>query len=80
MVFDMRKDKILFIIKRCEHNNNKVSAIENLSFLSIISFIIITLLKLTVENSNEENSNVNPSKNTRKKSTSTLKTFKEKMI
>ena len=76
----MRKNKILFIFKRCEYNDNKVLITENLSFLSIISSIIIISLKSTVENSNEESSDVNPSKDTRKKSTSTLKTLKKKKI
>ena len=80
VVFDMRKNKILFVFKRCEYNDNKVSAIENLSFLSIISFVIIISLKLIVENSDEESSDVNSPKDTRKKSTSIFKTFKEKMI
>ena len=80
MVFDMRKNKILFIFKRCEHNDNKVSATENLSFLSIISFIIIISLKSTAENSNEENFDVNSSKDTRKRSTFIFKAFKEKLI
>ena len=80
MVFDMRKDKILFIFKRYEHNDNKVSAIKDLSFLSIISFVIITLLKFIVENLNEKSLNMNSSKDTRKRSTSTPRTFKEKMI
>ena len=76
----MRKNKILFISKRCEYNDNKVSAPEDLLFLSIISFIIITLLKSIIENSNEKNSDVNSSKNKRKKSTFILKTFKKKKI
>ena len=80
MILDMRKNKILFIFKRCEYNDNKVLITENLSFLSIISSIIIISLKSTVENSNEESSDVNPSKDTRKKSTSTLKTLKKKKI
>ena len=80
MILDMRKNKILFIFKRCEYNDNKVSTIENLSFLSITSSIIITFFKSIVENSDEESLDINFSKNTRKKSTSILKTFKEKMI
>ena len=80
MVLNMRKNKILFIFKRYKYNDNKVSTIENLSFLSIISFIIIISLKFIVENLNEKSSNVNFSKNTRKRSTFTLKTLKEKMI
>ena len=42
MIFDMLKDKIIFIFNRCEHNNNKILTLKNLLFLSIISFIIIT--------------------------------------
>ena len=80
MILDMRKNKILFVFKRYKYNDNKISTIENLSFLSITSSIIIISLKPTIENSNEENSNVNSSKNTRKRSTSTLKALKEKMI
>ena len=76
----MRKDKILFVFERCEHDDNKVSTIKNLSFLSIISSVIIISFKFTVKDSDEESSNVNPSKDTRKRSTSTFKTFKEKMI
>ena len=76
----MRKDKILFISKRYKHNNNKVLISENLSFLSITSFIIIISLKPIIENSNEKSFDVNPSKDTRKRSTFILKTFKEKMI
>ena len=76
----MRKNKILFVFKRYEHNDNKVSAIKNLSFLSITSSIVITFFKFIVENSNEESSDVNFSKNTRKRSTFTLRAFKEKMI
>ena len=80
MIFDMRKNKILFISKRYKYNNNKVLASENLSFLSIISFIIIILLKSTIENSDEESSDINSSKDIRKRLTSTLKTLKKKMI
>ena len=76
----MRKNKILFISRRCEHNDNKVSTSENLSFLSIISSIIITLLKSIAENSNEKSFDMNFSKDIKKRSTSTLKAFKEKMI
>ena len=76
----MRKNKILFIFKRYKYNDNKVLVIEDLSFLSIISFVVITLLKFIIENSNEESSDVNSSKDIRKKSTSIFKAFKEKMI
>ena len=80
VILDIRKDKILFISKRYKYNDNKVSTSENLSFLSIISFIIIISLKFIIENLNEESSNVNSSKNIKKKSTSILKAFKKKMI
>ena len=80
MILDMRKNKILFISERYKYNDNKVLTIENLSFLSIISFIIIIFLKFTVENSDEESLNVNFSKDTKKRSTFILKTFKEKII
>ena len=80
IILDIRKDKILFISKRCEHNDNKVSTSENLSFLSIISFIIITSFKSIVENSNEESFDMNSLKDTKKKSTSIFKAFKKRMI
>ena len=76
----MRKNKILFISRRYEHNDNKVSAPENLSFLSIISSIIITFLKSTAENSNEKSFDMDFSKDTRKRSTFILKAFKKRMI
>ena len=76
----MRKNKILFIFKRYKYNDNQASTIENLSFLSITSFIIIISLKSTVENSNEESLDVNSLKNMRKRLTLILKTFKKKMI
>ena len=78
MILDIKKNKILFISKRYKYNDNKVLTFENLSFLSITSFIIITFLKFIVENSNEENSNVNSSKDTKKRSTFIFKTFKKK--
>ena len=76
----MRKNKILFISKRYKYDDNKVSISENLSFLSIISSVIITSLKSTVENSNEESFDMNSSKDTKKKSTFIFKTFKKRMI
>ena len=80
MVFDMRKDKMLFVFKRCEYDDNKVSASENLSFLSIILFVINTRsLKLIAKNKlNENNFDMNFSKDIKKRSTSTLKTLKKK--
>ena len=80
MILDMRKNKMLFIFKRYKHNDNKVLISENLSFLSIISFIIIISLKFIATNLNEENFNINSSKDIKKRSTSTLRAFKKKMI
>ena len=82
IIFDMRKDKMLFVFKRYKHDDNKISISENLSFLSIISFIVITRsLKLIIKNKlNENNFDVNSSKNIKKRSTSTFKAFKKKMI
>ena len=80
VIFDMRKNKILFVFKRYKHNDNKVSTFKNLSFLSITLFIIIISLKSIVENSNEKNFDVNSSKDIKKRSTSIFKTFKKKMI
>ena len=80
----MLKNKILFIFERCEYNNNEISITENLSFLSTISFIVITrFFKFTIKNeSNEDNFDINYSKNilNKKKLISTFKTLKKKMI
>ena len=77
----MFKDKILFLFKRCDHNNNKILISKDLSFLSIILSIIITRsFKFIVKNnSNEDNFDMNYLKNVsnRKRLTSTLKAFKE---
>ena len=84
IVFNMIKDKILFIFKRCEYNNNKILISKNLSFLSIISLIfIIRSFKFIIKNElNEDNLDMNFSKNisNKKKSTLIFKAFKEKMI
>ena len=83
IVFNMFKDKMLFVFKRCEYNNNKISTSKNLSFLSITSFIIIRFFKFIIKNkSNENNFDMNSSKDilNRKKSTLIFRTFKEKMI
>ena len=80
IILNMRKDKILFVSKRYKHNDNKVLTSENLSFLSIISFIIIISLKFTAENLNEENFDINSSKDTKKRLTFTFKTFKKRII
>ena len=80
----MLKNKMLFIFKRCEHNNNNVLTFKNLSFLSKTLFIIIIRpFKSIAENeSNKNNFNINHFKDilNKKKSTSTFKIFKKKMI
>ena len=56
MVFNMRKNKILFVFEHCKHNNNKILTIKNLLFLSIISFtIFIRLFKLIIKNKSNKN-------------------------
>ena len=84
IVLDMFKNKILFLFKRCDYNNNKILTSKDLSFLSITSFNIITRpFKFIVENnSNENNFDMNHSKDVsnKKKSTSIFKAFKEMKI
>ena len=65
VVLDILKDKILFVFKRCEHNDNKILTFENLSFLLKTSFIIIIrLFKFIVKNeSNKDNFDMNHFKN-----------------
>ena len=78
----MFKNKILFFSKRCDYNDNKILTSKNLSFLSTISFIVITRsLKSIVENNSNENSfDMNYSKNVsnKKRLKLTLKAFKKK--
>ena len=78
----MRKDKMLFVFKRYKYNNNKVLALKNLFFLSIISFIIITrsLKSIIKDKSNEDNFNMSFLKDIKKRSISTFRAFKKKMI
>ena len=71
---------MLFVFKRCEYDDNKVLTSENLSFLSITSFIVITFFKFIVKNLNEESFDINSSKDIKKRSISTFKTLKKKMI
>ena len=82
MILDVRKDKMLFVFKQYKYDNNKISTTENLSFLSIISFIIIIrFFKSTIKKKlNEYNFDVDFLKDIRKRSTSTLRAFKKKMI
>ena len=80
----MFKNKILFLFKRWNYNNNKILTSKDLSFLSTTSFvIIIRSFTCIIENdSNENNFDINYSKNVsnKKRLTLTLKTFKEKKI
>ena len=75
---------MLFIFKRCEYNDNKISTFKNLSFLLKTSLIVITRsFKLIIKNeSNNDNFDMNYFKDisNKKKSISTFKAFKEKMI
>ena len=84
VVLDMFKNKILFLFKRCDYNDNKILISKDLSFLSNASFIIITRsFKFIIENdSNENNFDMNYSKNVfnKKRSTLTFKTFKKMKI
>ena len=84
IVLDMFKNKILFLFKRCDYNNNKISTLKDLSFLPTTLFIvIIRSFKLIVENdSNENNFDMNYFKNVfnKKRSISIFKTFKEMKI
>ena len=83
VVLDILKNKILFIFKRYKYNDNKILAFKDLSFLLKTSLIIITRpFKLIIKNkSNENNFDINHFKNisNKKRSTSTLKTFKKKL-
>ena len=90
VVLDMFKDKILFLFKRCDYDNNKILTSKDLSFLPITSsIIIIRFFKSIVENdSNENNFDMNHSKDvsnrkgltSRKRLISILKTLKENKI
>ena len=84
VVLDMLKDKILFLFKRCNYDDNKILILKDLSFLSITSFVIITrFFKFIVENDSNENIfDMNHSKDVsnKKRLISILKTFKEKKI
>ena len=90
VILDIFKDKILFLLKRCDYNNNKILTLKDLSFLSITSFVIITRsFKFIVKNdSNEDNFDMNYSKDvsnrkeltSKKRSISIFKTFKKNKI
>ena len=80
----MLKDKMLFIFKRCEYNNNKMLTFKDLSFLLKTLFIIITrFFKFIVKyKSNKNDFDINYFKDilNKKRSTLTFKTLKEKII
>ena len=82
IIFDILKDKMLFIFKRCEYNNNKILIFKNLLFLSKTLFIIIIRsFKFIIKNeSNKDNFDINYFKDisNRKRSTLTFKAFKKK--
>ena len=82
VVLDMLKNKILFLFKRCDYNDNKILTSKDLSFLSNVSFvIIIRLSKFIVENdSNENNFDILKNAFNRKRSTLTFRAFKEMKI
>ena len=84
IIFDMLKNKVLFVFERCEHDDNKILIFKNLSFLLKTSFIIITRsFKSIIKNkSNKNNFDINYFKDisNKKRSTLTFKTLKEKMI
>ena len=84
IILDILKNKMLFIFKRCEHNNNKTLALKNLSFLLKTPPIIITRpFKSIIKNeSNKNNFDIHHFKDisNKKKSILTFKAFKEKMI
>ena len=80
----MLKNKLLFIFKRCDYNDNKMSLLKNYSFLLIISFvIIIRSFKFIIKNKlNENDFNIEYIKNilNKKKLILIFKVFKKKMI
>ena len=84
IVLDILKDKMLFMLKRYKHNDNKTLTFKNLSFLLKTSFIIIIRsLKSIIKNKSIKNNfDINHFKNisNKKKSTLTLKTFKKKRL
>ena len=84
IVFDILKNKMLFIFKWYEYNNNKILTFKNLSFLlKTLFIIIIRSLKFIIKNeSNKNNFDINYFKDilNKKRSILIFKTFKEKMI
>ena len=82
VVLDMLKNKILFLFKRCDYNNNKILTSKNLSFLSNVSFVIITrFFKFIVENDfNEDSFDMLKNVFNKKRSTLILRALKEMKI
>ena len=78
----MLKNKILFLFKRCDYNDNKIFASKDFSFLSIISSVIIARsFKSIVKNdSNKNNFDMKKNVSNKKRSTSTLRALKKKKI
>ena len=80
----MLKDKMLFIFKQCEYDNNKTLTFENLSFLLKTLFVVITrFFKFIIKNeSNKDNFDINHFKNisNKKRSILTFRAFKKKII
>ena len=74
---------MLFVFKRCEYNDNKISISKNLSFLSITSSAITRSFKFIIKNKlNENNFDINFSKkiSNKKRIASIFKTFKKRII
>ena len=80
----MFKNKILFLFKRYNYDDNKILTLKDLSFSSITLFVvIIRSFKFIVENdSNEDIFDINHLKDVsnRKRLILTFKTFKKKKI
>ena len=80
----MLKNKMLFIFERCEYDDNKVSTLKDLSFLSkTLSVVITRFFKFIVKNeSNGDNFDMNYFKDilNKKRSILTFKTLKKRMI
>ena len=83
IVFNIFKNKMLFISKRYKYNNNKISISENFSFLSIILSVVTRPFKSIIKNESNENSfNINLLKDilNKKRTISTFKTLKKIII
>ena len=84
IVFDILKNKMLFIFERCEYNDNKISTFEDLSFLlKTSSVVIIRSFKFTIKNeSNKNNFDIYHFKDilNKKRSILIFKILKKKMI